>query len=193
MKSVRRGAGPPSTGAGESAEDPRGANGCAHDHPSVAGWSQDLLDHKAAIAHRVDLGVNLPLIVAGSLAVIGAVVHGVGGELLIVRKLSPAMLPPSRFGGPESTRTMIHVAWHLTTVAFLSVGAALLLAGSVLHGDQARGVGVVGAGAATGFAAVTVGLSAAHARSLRSLLRHPAPAVLTATAVLGWWGALLSR
>jgi len=134
--------------------------------------------------------VNVPLIVAGSLIVIGAAIHGVGGELLVVRKLSPGMLPASRFGGPESTKTMIHVTWHLTTIAFLTVGSALLLSGSVLHGDQARGIGLVAAGAATGFAAVTVGLSAAHAQSLRSLLRHPGPAVLTATAVLAWWGAL---
>ena len=41
------------------------------------------------------LGVNVPLIVAGSLAIIGAGVHGVGGEVLVVRKLSLGMLPPA--------------------------------------------------------------------------------------------------
>jgi hypothetical protein len=81
---------------------------------------------------------------------------------------------------------MIHATWHMTTVAFLAVGAALLLAGSVLHGDTARGIGLLAAGASTGFAAVAVGLGA----SPRSMLRHPAPAVLTATAALAWWGAL---
>jgi uncharacterized membrane protein (UPF0136 family) len=130
--------------------------------------------------------VNAPLIVAGSLAVLGAAVHGVGGEVLVVRNLSPAMLPPSRFGGPRATKTMIHATWHMTTIAFLAVGAALLLAGSVLHGDTARGIGLVAAGASTGFAAVAIGLGA----SPRSLLRHPVPAVLTATAALAWWGAL---
>jgi hypothetical protein len=135
-------------------------------------------------------GVNVPLIVAGSLAILGAGIHGVGGEVLVVRKLSTGVLPSTRFGGPRTTQTMIHVTWHLTTIAFLTVGFALLLSGSVLEGDQARGVGLVAAGAATGFAAVTVGLSAAHAQSLRPLLRHPGPAVLTATAALAWWGAL---
>ena len=43
--------------------------------------------------------MNVPLIAAGSLAILGAAVHGVGGEVLVVRKLAPAMLPPSRFGG----------------------------------------------------------------------------------------------
>jgi hypothetical protein len=133
--------------------------------------------------------VNVPLIVAGSLSVIGAAVHGVGGEVLVVRKLSPAMLPSSRFGGPGTTKTMIHVTWHLTTIAFLTVGSALLLSGSVLDGDTARGIALVAAGASTGFAAVTVGLGAST-QSPRSLLRHPGPAVLTATAALAWWGAL---
>ena len=131
-----------------------------------------------------------PLIVAGCLAILGAAVHGVGGELLVVRRLSAATLPSSRFGGPRMTRTMIHVTWHLTTIAFLTVGVALLLAGTILDGDTARGIALLAAGAATGFAAVVVGLGAAYTRSPRSLYRHPGPAVLTATAALAWWGAL---
>jgi hypothetical protein len=134
--------------------------------------------------------VNVPLIVAGSLAIIGAAVHGVGGEVLLVRRLSPGTLPASRFGGPRTTKTMIHVTWHLTTIAFLTVGAALLLSGSVLHGDAARGIGLVAACASTGFAALAVGLGAAYARSPRAVFRHPGPIVLTATAALAWWGAL---
>jgi hypothetical protein len=128
--------------------------------------------------------MNLPLIVAGSLAILGAAIHGVGGEVLVVRKLSPGMLPSSRFGGPGMTKNMIHVTWHMTTIAFLTVGSALVLSGSVLHGDTAHGIGLVAAGASTGFAALAVGLSP------RSLFRHPGPAVLTVTAALAWWGAL---
>jgi hypothetical protein len=134
--------------------------------------------------------VNVPLIVAGSLATLGAAIHGVAGEVLVVRKLSPAMLPPSRFGGPRTTRTMIHTSWHLTTVAFLTVGAALVLSGTVLDGDAARGISLLAAGASTGFALVTLGVGAASSRSPRLLYRHPAPAVLSATAALAWWGAL---
>ena len=136
------------------------------------------------------VGVNVPLIVAGSLAILGAAVHGVGGELLVVRKLSPAMLPSSRFGGPRATKTMIHVTWHMTTIAFLTVGSALLLSGSVLDGDAARGIALVAAGASTGFAALVVGLGVDYTKFPRSLFRHPAPALLTATAALAWWGAL---
>jgi len=137
-------------------------------------------------SYREGLGMNVPLIAAGSLAIVGATVHGLAGELLIVRKLSPGMLPSSRLGGPRTTKTMIHATWHMTTIAFLTVGAALLLAGSVLHGDTARAIGLLAASASTGFAALTVGLGA----SPRSLLRHPGPAMLAATAALAWWGAL---
>jgi hypothetical protein len=136
------------------------------------------------------VNVELPLIVAGSLALLGAVVHGVGGEVLVVRRLSAGELPASRFGGPRTTMAMIHVTWHLTTVAFLTVASALVLSGAVLDGDTAKGIALVAAGASTGFAALSVGLGVAYMRTPRSLLRHPAPAVLTATAALAWWGAL---
>ena len=133
--------------------------------------------------------MNVPLIAAGSLGIIAAAVHGVGGEILVVRKLSPGGLPPSRFGSPRMTKAMIHVTWHITTIAFLTVGSALLISGLVLHGDTAQGIGFVAAGASTGFAAVAAVLGGA-AQSPRSLLVHPGPAVLTATAALAWWGAL---
>jgi hypothetical protein len=134
--------------------------------------------------------VNVPLIVAGSMALVGTAVHGVGGEVLVVRKLSPGTLPSGRFGGPRTTQSMIHVTWHMTTISFLTVGCALLLSGTILHGDTACGIALVAAGASTGFAAVAVGVGAADARSPRSLFRHPGPALLTTTAALAWWGAL---
>jgi hypothetical protein len=134
--------------------------------------------------------VNVPLIVAGSLAILGAAIHGAGGEVFVVRKLSPGMLPSSRFGGPRTTMTMIHVTWHTTTIAYLAVGSALFLSGSVLHGDTAQGISMLAAGASTGFAAVAVALGAAYTQSPRSLFLHPSLAVLTATAALAWWGAL---
>jgi len=134
--------------------------------------------------------VNVPLIVAGSLAILGSAVHGVAGELVVAKRLSPGALPSTPFGGPRATKSMIHVTWHMTTVAYLTVGVALLLSGSVLDGESARAIGLLAAGASTGLAAVAVGLGAAHTQSPRSLLRHPGPGALTATAALAWWGAL---
>jgi len=133
--------------------------------------------------------VNVPLTIAGSLGILAAAVHGVGGEVLVVRKLSTEVLPSSPFGGPRMTKTMIHVTWHVTTLAFLTVGSALLVAGAALHGDAARAIGLVGASAFTGFAAVAMGLGS-YTQSPRALLRHPGPALLAVTAALAWWGAL---
>jgi hypothetical protein len=134
--------------------------------------------------------MDAALIAAGSLALLGAAIHGGAGEVLVVRKLSPDALPPSPFGGPRMTKAMIHVTWHMTTSAFVVVGVALLLAGSVLEGEAARGVAVMAAAACAGFWALAVGLGFAYMRAPRHLLRHPAPALLTAVAALAWWGAL---
>jgi hypothetical protein len=125
--------------------------------------------------------MNAPLVIAGSLAIVGAAVHGVGGEKLVIAKLSTSS---------RAMTSMIHTTWHLTTVAFLGVGVALVLAGTALDGDGARAIAVLAAALSTAFAAVVLGLGVAASRSPRLLVAHPAPAVLTATAVLAWWGAL---
>jgi hypothetical protein len=134
--------------------------------------------------------VDVPLTVAGALGILAAAVHGAGGEVLVMRKLSPEVLSPSPFGGPRMTKAMLHVSWHLTTFAFLTAGIALLLSGTVLDGDVARAIALVGASAFTGFAALVLAFGGAYMRSPRTLVRHPGPAVLTATALLAWWGAL---
>ena len=134
--------------------------------------------------------MNAAMMVAGSLAVLAAAVHGYAGELLVVRRLSREMLPSTRFGGSGMTRAMIHVTWHLTTLGFLTVGSALLVSGTVLDGDEARAVAVVAAAGATGFALLIVGLGTVSSGSLRTLYRHPAGAVLSASAALAWLGAL---
>jgi hypothetical protein len=134
--------------------------------------------------------MEAPLIVAGSIAVLGAAIHGAGGEVLVVRKLSPETLPASPFGGPRMTKAMIHTSWHMATIALLTVGSMLLLSGTVLDGHTARDVSLIAAAASTAIAAVALGLGAAYTRSPRSLFRHPGPAVLIATAALAWLGAL---
>jgi hypothetical protein len=130
------------------------------------------------------------LVAAGCLALLAAGVHGIVGERVVVQRLSPEILPASRFGGPRMTMAMIHVSWHLATIAFLTVGCALLLAGAVLDGDAAEALALVAASAATGCAVLAVGLGAAYNRTPRSLLRHPAPVILSAMAALAWVGAL---
>jgi hypothetical protein len=134
--------------------------------------------------------MNAALVAAGCIYVVAAAIHGGAGEALVMRRLTAETLPSTPFGGARMTRAMVHVTWHLTTMAFLTVGVALLLSGAVLEGDAARGIAYVAAVASTGFGAIALGLGIANTRSPGSLLRHPGPIVLTAGAVLAWLGTL---
>jgi hypothetical protein len=134
--------------------------------------------------------VNGPLLLAGSLALLASAIHGGAGEMLVVRRLSVDSLPATRLGGPRMTRAMIHVSWHLVTAAFLAAGVAMLVSGSALDGDVARGVGIAAAAAFTGFAAVAIGLGLAGAGSLRAMSKHLGPALIALTAATAWWGVL---
>jgi hypothetical protein len=133
--------------------------------------------------------MDVPLIIAGSVAVVSAAIHGVGGEA-VMKRVSPAMLPPEGPGGRRQTKMEIHINWQWASITFLVLGVGLLLSGSILDGDSARALGLFAAGALTGFAVLAVGLVAGYMRSPRSLLLHGAPTGLTATAALAWWGAL---
>jgi hypothetical protein len=94
------------------------------------------------------------------------------------------------------TMTMIRASWHLATILFVTTGTTLVLAGSVLDGDTARAVGLVGAAASTGFTVIILGLVLAQApgalrsgvRHERRALFHPAPLLVTAVTVLAWLG-----
>lgn len=142
--------------------------------------------------------MNVPLVVAGSLALLGAAIHGGLGEAVVVQRLSPRELPSSPFGGPRMTKAMIRVAWHMATIALLTVGSALVLSGSVLDGDAARAIGLLAAGASTGIGALAAVVAAGQARralasratnpkDLRGFF-HPGPVILIAIPVLAWIG-----
>jgi hypothetical protein len=134
--------------------------------------------------------MDIPLVIAGTISVLAAAVHGVGGELIVVRRLSRETLPGTSFGGPGMTKAMVHVSWHAATIAFLAVGCVFLLSGTALEGETPEAILLVAACAATGFAALAVGMGGAYSRSFRGLYRHPGPAVLTAAAAMAWIGAL---
>jgi hypothetical protein len=116
--------------------------------------------------------------------------EGQVGEVLVVRKLSPGMLPSSRFGGARITESMIHATWYLTTIAFLTVGSALRLSGSVLlaiqPGESAWSPPRPPASRRSRWG------WAAYTRSRRSLFLHPGPAMLTRHRGAGVVGSKLS-
>jgi hypothetical protein len=134
--------------------------------------------------------VNVPLLVAGVLSLIAALIHGGGGEVLVVRKLGH--LPSTPFGGPSMTMTMIRVTWHIATIAFLVLGGGLVACGRPVTGTACQGIGVSAATAFTAFALLAFGVAIGQMgmrRSLHTVLfRHVGPWVFVAVAALAWWG-----
>jgi len=134
--------------------------------------------------------VNVPLAVAAALALLAAAIHSGVGEVLVLRKLPDAHLAPTRFGGPAATKLMIRVSWHLVGTAFLAIGVALGVCSS--SGSAAcPGAAYLAAASFAGFFVVAaveasrLGLR----RMLRMMVRHPAPVVFAAVAVLAWLGS----
>jgi hypothetical protein len=129
--------------------------------------------------------MNVPLAVASALAFTAAGVHSIVGELLVVRKIPFESLVGTRFGGPRATMIMIRATWHIVGVAFLVIGIALAwCAGSA--GGACVGVAHVASASFAGFLLVALALAV---RPGRILIRHPAPVVFAAVAVLAWLGA----
>ncbi len=134
--------------------------------------------------------MDAALIASGSLFVLAAVIHGGAGEAYVVRRLFAGQLPSTPFGDARMTKTMVHVTWHFVTITFLTFGVALVLSGSLLEGDAARGISRVVAAACTAFWAIALVMGAAYTRSARFVLLHPAPVLLTVLVAIVWWGAL---
>jgi hypothetical protein len=133
--------------------------------------------------------MNTALLVAGVLSFVAAAIHGIAGDVLLVRRLDVATLPRTPFGGPAGSKLMIRVCWHLVTTTFVVLGAALVACGFDDAHDACRRTGILVASAFSAFAAITI---AAGVRTYgpAGILRHPAPALLTGIAVLAWWGTL---
>jgi hypothetical protein len=133
--------------------------------------------------------VNIPLLLAGVLSFAGAAIHGIGGDML-VRRIDLAGMPRTRFGGPNASKFLIRVSWHLLTASFVVLGAAMFVCGLDDAHDACRRTGIVGASAFSAYAVITIA-SGLRTVGPRSLFRHPAPSAFVAIAVLAWWGAAL--
>jgi hypothetical protein len=132
--------------------------------------------------------MNLPFAIAGALALVGALVHGIAGEAVVVTKLHPEVLSPSPFGGPRMTKLMIRVTWHITTLAFGVIGSAMVACAPAASSQACGGVGRVAAISFTSFAVLTIGLGVRQGP--RGWLRHPAPLLFVSVACLAWWGSV---
>ena len=134
--------------------------------------------------------MNTQFLIAGVVALVAAGIHGVAGEMLILRRLSAGELPSSRFGGPGATMVMIRVTWHIVSATFLAFGLALTTCAFGAQGGSCRNVGLLAAGSFTAYLALSVWIALQGPRALLS--RHRAPVAFLVVAVLAWWGTLAS-
>lgn len=130
--------------------------------------------------------MNGPWIAAGILALVGTAIHAIGGERIVFSRTDRRAIPDASTGSSAMARSLARTTWHLTSAAFAVVGAALLVCGFAGNTDATRGAARVAAACFSAFAAVVV--VSALSRGGKSLWRHPAPLMLTVTAVLVWWG-----
>jgi hypothetical protein len=130
--------------------------------------------------------MNWPLIVAGSLSLTGALIHGVVGDR-IVRRIDPDLLPGNPFEG-VSTMMLIRVTWHFVTIAFLVIGAAVVVVGANPAVTGGVGVAYVAGAAFAGWSAFAL-FTAFRAGGLRAFRSHPGPIIFLLTLALICWGA----
>ena len=135
--------------------------------------------------------MNLPFAIAAALSLFAAAVHGGAGEMLVVKKLRTDALSPTPFGGPSMTKLMIRVTWHITTITFVVIGAAMATCAPAGPSAACRSVGRLSAISYAGFAGLALALAARQGvtRVPRILLRHPGPLIFVLVAALAWWGS----
>jgi len=131
--------------------------------------------------------MNAWLFAAGSLILIGCGIHSFLGEVLFLRRTPAEALPTSIFGGHRASKAMMRASWHLLSLTWLTMGAALMFFSVSVH-DPA--VHVFSIPVAIAFSGATLYVTAtALVTDLRALIRHPAGILFVAITVLTWRGS----
>ena len=124
--------------------------------------------------------MSASVLLAGGLAIALGLAHSVIGERRVVSRLCARPDVPPLWGSAELMRRTVRFAWHLTSIAWITAGALLLVfAGRLREGSARVGVLVI-AGSFLASAALAFVVSRG---------RHPAWAVCLAIAVAAWLGA----
>lgn len=117
------------------------------------------------------------LLAAATLTCLLALAHSWLGERYILVRLFRRDDLPRLFGGTAFTRRTLRFAWHLTSVAWLSLAAVLVKLSSHLPSKAELGMLLAGTFATSGAIAL-----------VGSRGRHPAWVVFGAIALLAWMG-----
>jgi hypothetical protein len=124
--------------------------------------------------------MSAPVALAGALAIALGLAHSVIGELRVVGPICARPDVPPLWGRAELMRRTVRFAWHLTSIAWITAGALLLVfAGRLLEQTALLGVRVIAASF----------LASAALAFVVSRGRHPAWVVCLAIAAAAWLGA----
>jgi hypothetical protein len=126
--------------------------------------------------------MNELFLVTGALAALAGLVHGYGGERIVLVPISrEAQLPATKFGGPRFTMSMLRFTWHFFTVVMLSLGVVFFALGTGIIGGGDWTIVRVLAGYFAVFGVVVL---------VQSRGRHFAWVVGFAAAVTAWLGTI---
>jgi hypothetical protein len=117
-------------------------------------------------------------VAAAAITALVAVVHSLLGERYILVRLFRREDLPKLFGGSEFTKQTLRLAWHITSVAFLGLGALVLMLPASVGGVPSGPAQVI---------AATYGVSGLVAL-VCSRGRHLSWIAFFAVAALVWWG-----
>jgi hypothetical protein len=130
--------------------------------------------------------LNWTLVTAGTLMLLGAILHGIVGDQAL-RKIGRLELPPNPFGSPADTRVGLRLTWHFGTIAFALVGMWLVAAGLQPQAPFAVGVAYL-SGTMLSCYGLIGGTVRIYRHGLGSLFKHPV-LILIIAAGLVWWGS----
>lgn len=158
-------------------DDPaRGLKGALPESSSVAPLAY--VDPSDSARLRGHGPMNNYLVAAAALSAVGAVLHSVLGERLILSRLQPDALPQT-LGSKAFTLRVLRLFWHLVSVAWWGFAALLVvMAFAPRDDDRQRLLAVI----ALSFVA-SAAVSAVISRG-----RHFSWGVLLAIAALSWLG-----
>jgi hypothetical protein len=117
------------------------------------------------------------LLTAAALTSLLALAHSYLGERYILTRLFRRDGVPDLFGGPEFTKRTLRFAWHLTSIAWLSLAALLVKLDSHEPSRAELGLLLMGTFGVSGLIALVA-----------SRARHLSWVVFLAIAALAWLG-----
>jgi hypothetical protein len=124
--------------------------------------------------------MSAPVIAAGILSILFGLAHSYVGERRVVAPLCDRSDLPPLWGSVALMRGTIRFAWHLTSIAWIGIGALLVLfAPHFAESTVQTGIRVI---AGTFFVS-------ACAAFLWSRGRHPAWAICLVIAIAAWFGS----